>query len=66
LYSVALYGRTGTSSCGHDEHSEILDALEAGDLETATSKMLLHINHIEADLDLRSKEAMTLKDALLL
>lgn len=61
---IALYGRTGVSSCGHDDHTEILDALERGDVDTATASMLHHIGHIEADLDLREIEAMTLKDAL--
>ncbi|THV25771.1 GntR family transcriptional regulator [Peteryoungia ipomoeae] len=62
---IALYGRTGVSSCGHDDHGDILEALERGDVEGATTAMLHHIGHIEADLDLREIEAMTLKDALL-
>ena len=61
---IALYGKTGTSSCGSDDHFIILEALEAGDLDLATEKMLHHINHIEADLDLRPQTALTLKDAL--
>ncbi len=61
---IALYGRTGVSSCGHDEHGEILDALEKKDVAHATECMLHHIAHIEADLDLRVGEALTLKDAL--
>lgn len=61
---IALYGRTGVSSCGHDEHSEILDALERGDVAHATHCMLHHIDHIEADLDLRQQEGLTLRDAL--
>ncbi len=63
---IALYGRTGISSCGHDEHDEILNALEKGDAEKATRLMLHHIDHIEADLDLSVAEARTLKDALAL
>lgn len=61
---IALYGRTGISSCGHDEHDEILNALERGDVEEATDLMLHHIDHIEADLDLSLAETRTLKDAL--
>ncbi|GEO86835.1 MULTISPECIES: GntR family transcriptional regulator [Alphaproteobacteria] len=61
---IALYGRTGVSSCGHDEHGEILDALEHGDVARATEYMLRHISHIEADLDLRSSETMSLREAL--
>jgi DNA-binding GntR family transcriptional regulator len=63
---IALYGRSGVSSCGHNEHGAILDALEAGDADTASRLMLHHIDHIEADLDLRVQEGLTLKDALAL
>lgn len=63
---IALYGRSGVSSCGHNEHGSILDALEAKDVARACDLMLHHINHIEADLDLRVTEGMTLKDALVL
>lgn len=61
---IALYGRTGTSSCGHSEHFAILDALEAGNGERAAALMLHHIDHIEADLDLQQREGFGLRDAL--
>lgn len=61
---IALYGRTGVSSCGHNEHDAILDALEADDVSRACELMLHHIDHIEADLDLRVQEGLTLRDAL--
>lgn len=61
---IALYGRSGVSSCGHGDHAAILDALESGDAEKAKSLMLHHIDHIETDLDLRNKEGLALKDAL--
>ena len=61
---IALYGRTGVSSCGHDDHADILDALERGDVEAATACMLHHIAHIEADLDLRVRAGPALKEAL--
>lgn len=61
---IALYGRSGISSCGHGDHAAILDALEAGDAHKAKHLMLLHIDHIEADLDLRNKEGLALRDAL--
>ncbi|MBX9458709.1 MAG: GntR family transcriptional regulator [Rhizobium sp.] len=63
---IALYGRSGVSSCGHNEHDAILDALETGDADTACRLMLHHIDHIEADLDLRVQGGLTLKDALTL
>ncbi|CAN7446836.1 GntR family transcriptional regulator [Rhizobium sp. LjRoot254] len=63
---IALYGRSGVSSCGHNEHGAVLDALEAGNADHACHLMLHHIDHIEADLDLRVQEGLTLKDALAL
>ncbi|MEP7456630.1 GntR family transcriptional regulator [Phyllobacterium sp. SB3] len=63
---IALYGRSGISSCGHSDHAAILDALETGNAEKARELMLHHIDHIEADLDLRVKEGFALKDALAL
>jgi DNA-binding GntR family transcriptional regulator len=61
---IALYGRSGVSSCGHSEHSEILDALEKGDADRATALMIHHIDHVEADLDLQQWEGRGLKAAL--
>lgn len=61
---IALYGRTGASSCGHGEHRAILDALEAGNGPLAGQRLLQHIDHIEADLDLRVVEGLALRDAL--
>lgn len=61
---IALYGRTGASTCGHAEHGSILAALEARDGELAGRLLLQHIDHIEADLDLRSTEGMALREAL--
>lgn len=61
---IALYGRTGASSCGHNEHGDILSALEARDGTLASRLLLQHIDHIEADLDLRITEGLALKDAL--
>jgi len=61
---IALYGRSGASSCGHGEHMKILDALECHDAEMAAALMRHHIDHIEADLDLRAKEGLALKEAL--
>jgi DNA-binding GntR family transcriptional regulator len=61
---IALYGRTGASRCGHSDHGDILDALERGDGAEAGRLMLKHIDHIEADLDLRVTEGLGLKEAL--
>lgn len=61
---IALYGRSGASSCGNSEHAAILDALAKRDAKRASQLMLHHIDHLEADLDLRVTEGMALRDAL--
>ena len=61
---IALYGRSGISSCGHNEHMQILDALKNGNAERASALMLHHIDHIEADLDLRVRGGPALREAL--
>lgn len=61
---IALYGRSGVSSCGHSEHSAVLDAMEKGDGQRATTLMIRHIDHIEADLDLQAWQGLSLRDAL--
>ena len=61
---IALYGRTGASSCGHNDHGDILAALERHDGEAAARLMERHIDHIEADLDLRVAGALGLREVL--
>jgi DNA-binding GntR family transcriptional regulator len=61
---IALYGQSGISSCGHDEHLAILEALERGDGKAARHLMLHHIDHMEADLDLRVRSTTRLREAL--
>ncbi|OJF92449.1 GntR family transcriptional regulator [Pararhizobium antarcticum] len=61
---IALYGQSSISSCGHNDHRDIVEALEARDQALACRLMLHHIDHIEADLDLRIKKGADLKEAL--
>jgi DNA-binding GntR family transcriptional regulator len=61
---IALYGRSGASSCGHGDHGNILAALEQRDGGAAAKLVLSHIDHIEADLDLRNSGNLTLREAL--
>ena len=61
---IALYGQSTVSSCGHNEHDEIVNALERGDIDAAARLMVHHIDHIEADLDLRVHKSTDLKAAL--
>lgn len=60
---IALYGQSSVSSCGHNEHRDIVDTLEKGEVQAACRLMLHHIDHIEADLDLRPRKSRELKDA---
>lgn len=60
---IALYGQSTVSSCGHSEHGDILTAIEQGNLDAACHLMLHHIAHIEADLDLRERKSLSLKEA---
>lgn len=62
---IALYGRTGASSCARDEHGRIVAALAAGDGALAGVLMRMHIDHIEADLDYRLPEDACLRDLVL-
>ncbi|MBY3512771.1 GntR family transcriptional regulator [Rhizobium laguerreae] len=60
---IALYGQSTASSCGHSEHGDIISAIEADELDRACQLMLHHIAHIEADLDLRERKSLGLKEA---
>lgn len=62
---IALYGRTGASSCGHSDHGSILAALEQRDGPLASRLLIHHIDHIEADLDLRPTHGIPLRDAMI-
>lgn len=61
---IALYGRSGASSCGHGDHANILAALEQRNGDLASQLLLTHIDHIEADLDLRNTGNLPLREAL--
>ncbi|SIQ24418.1 transcriptional regulator, GntR family [Rhizobium sp. RU20A] len=62
--AIAVYGQSVVSSCGHSEHQAIVDALERRDAGAAAALMVHHIDHIEADLDLRERDPTDLKNAL--
>lgn len=55
---LALYGDQGhPKSCKGGEHERIVDAIEAGDIATATSIMAEHMGSLEALLDFAPKAA---------
>jgi DNA-binding GntR family transcriptional regulator len=49
---VSLYGGGLTSSCSVEEHQGIVDAIEKGDVATATKLMNHHLAHLEGTLRL--------------
>lgn len=61
---ISLYGRSGVSSCGYEEHCKILETIEAREPARLGELIVGHITHLEADLDLRPKKIQTLRDAL--
>jgi DNA-binding GntR family transcriptional regulator len=60
---IALYGRSGVSACGHSEHLVIWGALRSRDAPLASGLIIRHIDHIEADLDFRSRQDSALREA---
>jgi DNA-binding GntR family transcriptional regulator len=63
---TAVYRNTARFNCGPDEHDEIVEAISAGDGEKALRLMQHHLDHVEAELDLREVRDMShdLKAAL--
>lgn len=49
---VGLFGASGNSSCPDDEHTAILNAIEAGDSGLAENLVYHHLKHIQHGLDL--------------
>ncbi|TMX42820.1 GntR family transcriptional regulator [Vibrio sp. Hep-1b-8] len=54
---IAQYETGNHANCSLDEHSNLLDAIEAGDAAQALSLMQEHINHIRSRLNLDSSTA---------
>jgi DNA-binding GntR family transcriptional regulator len=49
---ILLYDSPNVPACPNHEHTEIVQAMEQGQLEQAIGLMLAHLDHIEATLDL--------------
>ncbi|BCJ92232.1 GntR family transcriptional regulator [Terrihabitans soli] len=49
---IALYGKTGISACGLNDHKDIIAALAKKDGKRAALLMVEHLHHIDHDLDL--------------
>jgi DNA-binding GntR family transcriptional regulator len=61
---IALYGRSGASTCGHAEHEAIFAALRERDDRRASDQIISHLDHIEADLELKDRDGLRLRDAI--
>ena len=64
---MAAFRDSDRLNCGPDEHDEIVDMLEKGDLEGARRAMAHHLDHVEAELDLTGERntIRSLRDALM-
>jgi len=54
---IVQYQKGASSSCSCDEHTEIIDAIEAQDEERAVTLMLQHLQACEEQLNLKTEEA---------
>lgn len=63
---TAAFRETDRFNCGPDEHANILDLLEKGDLQAARQSMAHHLDHVESELSLTGDRTTirSLKDAL--
>ncbi|MBT1157883.1 GntR family transcriptional regulator [Aminobacter anthyllidis] len=50
---TAVYRNTARFNCGPDEHAEIVEEIASGSFKKAAALMAHHLDHVEAELDLR-------------
>ena len=50
---ISLYDAPNVPSCPYHEHSDLIDAIEAGDGKRAAALMVEHLNHVEGTLEFR-------------
>lgn len=55
---IAMYQVPNHSLCSHDEHFELINAVESGDVDAAQSLMVQHLHNIEAKLDLGTERSV--------
>ncbi|MDO6564923.1 FCD domain-containing protein [Amphritea sp. 1_MG-2023] len=53
---IALYDGPKIPACPEDEHTQIIDAIEAKDSTTAIKLMKRHLSHIENELNIDAYE----------
>jgi DNA-binding GntR family transcriptional regulator len=53
---IATYGQAKQSDCSAEEHGQLTEALQDGDVKKAVATMAAHLSHIESLLNLTSDE----------
>ena len=53
---VGLFGSSQNASCPDDEHSKILQAIQAKNTELAEQLLISHLNHIQSGLDMETRK----------
>jgi DNA-binding GntR family transcriptional regulator len=54
---IILYDSPNVPACPYHEHSDLIDAIERLDPDEAARRMVEHLNHVEAALDLHAESA---------
>lgn len=54
---IILYDSPHVPACPYHEHSDLTDAIERHDADEAARRMVEHLNHVEAALDLHQEAA---------
>jgi DNA-binding GntR family transcriptional regulator len=54
---IAQYESGNRSHCSYDEHTQLIDAIEARDAKLAVDLMMHHMDHIDSKLNLDEESA---------
>lgn len=54
---IALYESSSRTHCSDEEHDRVIDAIEAGDEDTAVELMMRHMDSVDAKLNLDGETA---------
>ncbi|MBL6945265.1 MAG: GntR family transcriptional regulator [Rhodospirillales bacterium] len=49
---IGMFGAAGTANCPVDEHAKLLESFKNGEQEVAAKQMIVHLEHIEAQVNL--------------